>query len=106
MQMRTHQRGDQPRIRRAAATLAIPALALAIALGGCHAGATRDTSGGAPVSQGATTTTSGAGKTGSNAALQRLEGVDAQNQTDQQQLSGAQQNAGVDYPALDTTIQP
>lgn len=103
---RTYRRGDRPRIRRAAATLAISALALAIALGGCHAGAARDTGGGAPVSQGATTTTSGASGTASNAALQRLQGIDAQNQVDQQQLSGAQQNAGVDYPAQDTTIQP
>lgn len=102
MSVPTHAHGRRSLAPRAALLLAVPALALAIALGGCRAGGARNSSGGAPVSQSASPS-SGAS---SNAALQRLENADSQNQSDQQQLNSASQNAGVDYSSQDTAIQP
>ncbi len=107
MGVQTRARSGQSLARRAGWMLGVSALALTIALGGCRAGA-RNT--GAPVSQGANSSTSATSATssgsGSNAALQQLEGVDSQNQSDQQQLNSAQNSAGVDYSIQDSPLQP
>ncbi|HEU0027494.1 MAG TPA: hypothetical protein VFQ25_10295 [Ktedonobacterales bacterium] len=102
--------------RRATVMVAIPALVLAIALGGCRASGARNGGNGnsnVPVTQStsgsgssSTATTSNSGGGGSNAALQQLESVDSQNQTDQQQLGSAGSAASVDYSSQDNSIQP
>jgi hypothetical protein len=117
MGVQTHARSGRSLARRAGLMLAIPALALTLALGGCRASARNgNTNGGGSAtvtqsaggtgSSSATSTTSGSGGGGSNAALQQLENVDSQNQTDQQQLNSAGNNAGVDYSSQDNPIQP
>ena len=108
MSVQTRALARQSLARRAGLMLAVPALALTLALGGCHAGARNN---GAPVSQSTSgsssaTNTSGTSGTGNNAALQQLENADSQNQTDQQQLNSAGSNAGVDYSSQDSPIQP
>ena len=115
MGVQTRALGGRSQARRVGLMLAIPALTLALALGGCgRAGGARNTGGSsAPVTQSATgtgsssaTSTSGSGGTSANAALQQLENADIQNQTDQQQLNSAGSNAGVDFSSQDTPIQP
>lgn len=117
MGVQAHARSGRSLGRRAGMMLAIPALALTLALGGCRAGSARNTSGGnggATVSQSAGSSSSsatGATSTGSsgstsNAALQQLESVDSQNQTDQQQINSAGSNAGVNYSSQSGTVQP
>ncbi len=110
MGVQTHVRSGRSLARRAGLMLAIPALALTIALGGCRAGNAHATNGGASVSQSASgasgATSTGSGGSTSNAALQQLESIDNQNQNDQQQLNSAQQNAGVNYSTQSSAIQP
>jgi len=114
MGVQTRARSGRSLARRAGLMLAIPALALTIALGGCRASARNgNTNGGATVTQSASgtgsssaTSTSGTGSSNSNAALQQLETIDSQNQTDQQQINSAQNNANVDYSSQDSPIQP
>ncbi len=116
MGLHTHARGEWSLARRAGMALAIPALVLAIALGGCRASGARNGNGagagnsGVPVTQstsgtGSSSATSTSGS-GSNAALRQLESVDSQNQTDQQQLNSAGSSAGVDYSSQDNPLQP
>ena len=115
MGVQTRARSGRSLARCAGLMLAVPALALTLALGGCRAGSARNGSGnsGVPVTQSASGTdsssatgTSGTSGTGNNAALQQLENADSQNQTDQQQLNSAGSNAGVDYSSQDSPIQP
>lgn len=109
MGVQTHARGRQSLARRAGWMLGVSALALTIALGGCRAGA-RNNNSDVPVSQSTSGSSSATGATssgtGDNAALQRLEGADTQNQTDQQQLNSAQNSASVDYSSQDSPLQP
>ncbi len=118
MGVQTRALGGRSLARRAGLLLAVPALALTLALGGCRAGSARNGNGnsgnsGVPVTQSTSgtssssaTSTSGTSGTGNNAALQQLENADSQNQTDQQQLNSAGSNAGVDYSSQSSTIQP
>ena len=111
-------RGRWTLARRAGLALAIPTLTLALALGGCRAGA-RDGSNNntgsnnPPVTQSTTgtgsssaTSTPGVSGSGNNAALQQLENADNQNQSDQQQINSAGTNAGVDYSSQDNPLNP
>ena len=98
--------------RRAGLALAIPALTLALALGGCRAGAARNANNtNPPVTQstngnGSPSAANTPGASNSNAALQKLENADNQNQTDQQQINNAGSNAGVDYSSQDMPLNP
>jgi hypothetical protein len=108
--------GRRPLARRASVMVAIPALVLAIALGGCRASGARNGAGAGNSNVPVTQSTSGTGSSsvtstgnsggGSNAALQQIEQLDSQNQTDQQQLGAAGSDASVDYSSQDNSIQP
>jgi hypothetical protein len=95
--------------------LAASALALTLALGGCRAGARTGGSQTIQQTQGGATSASsasnGAGSTGStgssnSAALQQLQTIDNQNQSDSQQLNAAQSDAGVNYSSQENQTQP
>lgn len=100
--------------QRAAWAFAASALALTLALGGC--GTSRAHNGGSPAiqqTQGASTTGSTTGAstgatTGSSnsSALQQLQSIDNQNQSDSQQLNSAQNDAGVNYASQENQTQP
>jgi len=100
--------------QRAAWVFAVSALALTLALGGC---APRARNSGSPAIQqtqgGASTTGTSAGSstgatTGSSnsAALQQLQTIDNQNQSDSQQLNSAQNDSGVNYASQENQTQP
>lgn len=115
-----HPRGMSQRL---AWVFAVSALVLALGLGGCRAGA-RNSNGAAQTTQqgqsgapsGATTGATGtptSGATGSgwsgsanSAALQQLQTIDNQNQSDAQQLNTAQTSAGVNYASQSTNTIP
>lgn len=89
--------------------VAAAALTLTLALGGCAAGAHHANQGAQTTQQqsGATSTSAGGATAGSNsAALQQLQAVDNQNQSDSQQLISAQGAAGVNYASQDTATLP
>lgn len=116
--MREQTTHPEPRAlsQRLAWVFAASALTLTLALGGCRSGARN---GGAPTIQqtqgGATTGTSSGASTGSttgstspsnSAALQQLQSIDNQNQSDAQQLGAAQSGAGVNYASQQSQPQP
>lgn len=98
--------------QRAARLLAASALTLALALGGCRAGARNANN--PPTTQqtqqtqgGSSSATSGATTGSSNASsLQQLENIDSQDQSDSQQLNSAQDNAGVNYSSQENNTLP
>ena len=102
--------------QRMAWVFAASALALTLALGGCRSSAhnggaqtTQQTQGGAAGvtsggSSGAATSSSAGGS--NSAALQQLQGIDNQNQSDAQQLNSAQSSAGVNYSSQQNQTQP
>lgn len=109
MAVETRALGGRSLARRAGLLLAIPALTLALALGGCRGAAAHNTNSNTPgVQSGGSTSSSGGTSTsgGNNPALQQLQNADNQNQTDQQQLNGAASNAGQDYSSQDTPLNP
>lgn len=92
--------------QRLAWVLAASALTLTLALGGCRSGARN---GGATTgtSSGASTgSTTGSTSPSTSAALQQLQSVDNQNQSDAQQLGAAQSGAGVNYASQQSQPQP
>ena len=118
MGVQTRARGRRSLARRASVMVAIPALVLAIALGGCRASGARNGNGAGagnssvPVTQAtsgtgsSSATSAGNSSSGSNGALRQLEIIDSQNQTDQQQLGAAGGDASVNYSSQDNSIQP
>ena len=94
--------------QRLAWAVAAAALTLTLALGGCAAGAHHANQGAQTTQQQSGVATSAGGATaGSNsAALQQLQVVDNQNQSDSQQLTSAQGAAGVNYASQDTATLP
>ncbi|HET9111573.1 MAG TPA: hypothetical protein VFN78_12165 [Ktedonobacterales bacterium] len=102
--------------QRAGWIFAVSALALTLALGGCRSGARnggvqtiQHTQGGAAgsTSGGSSGVAAGSSAGGSNsAALQQLQGIDNQNQSDAQQLNAAQSSAGVNYSSQQNQAQP
>lgn len=98
--------------QRLAWAVAALALVLTLALGGCRAGAHSANQGNQTTQQqsGATpggTTSAGGATAGSNsAALQQLQTIDNQNQSDSQQLNSAQSSASVNYASQDTETLP
>lgn len=99
MAVETHRRRNVA--RRAGVALAVPALTLALLLGGCRAGARNNSNSNPPVTQGA-----GGSSSSDNGALRQLENADSQNQTDQQQITNAGANAGVDYSSQENPLNP
>ena len=97
--------------QRAAWIFAASALTLTLALGGCGSAArnggtqaTQQTQSGASSATGAS---NGSNASGSNsAALQQLQGIDNQNQSDAQQLNSIQSAAGVNYSSQQNQTQP
>lgn len=111
MEGRTSLSRSRSLSQRAAWVVAASALALTLALGGCRS--TSRTGGAQAVQQtqsGATSASSAAGGSSasgsSSAALQQLQGIDNQNQSDAQQLGSAQSAAGVNYSSQQTQTQP
>jgi hypothetical protein len=108
--MAVDARGRRRVARRAGLALAMPALTLALLLGGCRAGARNNGNSNPPVTQntGANGSSSATSKpsASSNAALQQLENADSQNQSDQQQINNAGSNAGVDFSSQDNPLNP
>lgn len=93
--------------QRLAWALAASTLVLTLALGGCQSGAHHASQGNQTTQQQASGTTTGSSSTGANsAALQQLQTIDNQNQSDAQQLSGAQSAAGLNYASQDNQTQP
>ncbi len=103
-------------LQRAAWVFAASALALTLALGGCAAPHARNggsptiqqTQGGSSSATGTSTGASTGATTGSSnsAALQQLQNIDNQNQSDSQQLNSAQNDAGVNYASQENQTQP
>lgn len=98
--------------QRLAWVFAASALTLTLGLGGCRSGASN---GGAQTIQqtqsGASTSANSGAATGSatssnSAALQQLQTVDNQNQSDTQQLNAAQTGASVNYTSQQSQTQP
>lgn len=98
--------------QRLAWVFAASALTLTLALGGCRSGARN---GGAQTIQqtrsGASTSTNSGAATRSatssnSAALQQLQTIDNQNQSDTQQLNAAQTGASVNYTSQQSQTQP
>lgn len=94
--------------QRGAYALVACGLALTLALGGCGARsgsgvATQQTTSGTTsgASTGATT-----GGSANSAAIQQLQGVDSQNQSDASQLSAAQNDAGTNFSTQENETQP
>ena len=101
--------------QRTAWVFAASALALTLALGGCRsttrnggAQTTQQTQGGAAgaTSGGSSGAAPSSSAGGSNSALQQLQGIDNQNQSDAQQLNSAQSSAGVNYSSQQNQTQP
>lgn len=98
--------------QRAAWFFAASALALALALGGCRAGARNTGSQTPPQTQqapaGATSSSSTGATTGStnSSSLQQLENIDGQDQSDSSQLNSAQNDAGVNYSSQENNTLP
>lgn|SRR5512146_1480660 len=98
--------------QRAAWLFAASALTLALALGGCGAGARHSSN--PPATQqtqqtqsGSSSATSGATTGSSNSSsLKQLETIDSQDQGDSQQLNSAQNNAGVNYSSQENNTLP
>lgn len=112
--MQGQARCTRPRAfrQRLAWTFVATALTLTLALGGCRATAHNS---GAPFSQQAQGGTSSGAPTGSttssggssdSAAVQQLQSIDSQNQSEQQQLDAAQSGAGVNYTSQQGQAQP
>ncbi len=91
--------------KRLALIFAASALTLTLALGGCRSGARgqtiQQTQGGASSDAGAGSTTSS-----NSAALQQLQSIDDQNQSDAQQLDATQSGASVNYASQESQTQP
>jgi hypothetical protein len=100
--------------QRLAWVFAASALALTLALGGCrsgaHNGASTNQQTQSGPSTGATTGSATGASTSStpsnSAALQQLQTIDNQNQSDAQQLSADQTSAGVNYTSQQAQAQP
>lgn len=98
--------------QRAAWFFAASALTLALALGGCRAGAHNSGSQTPPQTQqapaGATSSSSTGATTGStnSSSLQQLENIDGQDQSDSSQLNSAQNDAGVNYSSQENNTLP
>ncbi len=106
MYVKTSQKGVSGLRRQASVCVAVAALAATLALGGCRTGAAHTTS---PSTHGAGSISNGAGSTtgsSNSSSLQQLQSIDSQNQSDTQQLSGAQSSAGVDYSSQENQTQP
>lgn len=96
--------------RRAAWFFAASALTLALALGGCRAGA-RNTGSQTPqiqqTQQAPAGATSGPSTGATNSSsLQQLENIDSQDQNDSSQLNSAQNDAGVNYSSQENNTLP
>lgn len=102
MYLKTPQASVSGLRRKASVCVAVAALAVTLALGGCRTGAAHTAS---PSTHGAGSLSNGAGSSNSS-SLQQLQSIDSQNQSDSQQLSGAQSNAGVNYSSQESQTQP
>jgi hypothetical protein len=80
------------------------ALVVALALGGCRAGARNG--GATNPTTGQTTTATSATGAGNNAALQQLQTDEQQYQLDQQQITNAANVANTDFSSQDNPLQP
>lgn len=91
--------------QRAAWIFAASALTLTLALGGC--GSAARNGGTQATQQTQSGASNGSNASGSNsAALQQLQGIDNQNQSDAQQLNSIQSAAGVNYSSQQNQTQP
>jgi len=115
MRGRTTLTGQRALGQRLAWVFAAAALTLTLALGGCRASARNGGAQGAQQTQSGATTGASHASTGStagsatpsnSAALQQLQTIDNQNQSDLQQLSSAQSGAGVNYTSQQSQAQP
>lgn len=99
--------------RRLAFAVAASALVLTLGLGGCRTGARNANQGSQTTQQqsgaatsGASTGAGGASSSTNSAALQQLQTIDNQNQSDAQQLNSAQNDAGVNYASQGNETLP